>query len=471
MSEEQNLFDAVAVAAPPRAKTRAKRAVPEQNVSSSEARGDGGGESGSSDGGGAMSSGGALNGGGESGGAGEMSGAGEPGSVADGQGGSASSKSRRRRRKRKNRSAQAGQGSGVQGGSSQAGGSQGSGPQDGQAVGSIEAAAGDAATDGPREVRQVSGQAGSGHAVIGQGFQSGGSQNNGGGQHNGGGQNSQGQHAGGAGSSRRKKKKFRRAGEGGESGGGAGQNGFQGGFQGGGQNGYVRPPRPEPGNSLHGSTSGMGQRRNRKQQGGGGQSRGPRQFVGPMDHSYREVNGNFADVPASTIQTSQTRHRNAGHRHFNEDRMPPELLHNNRPVAIPEDAPTHIYFFIEDLFFTAKIQEVAKQQGVKVAFMKPDKDVVAHLSELHDHEHPSLIVFDLNNAAAKPLTLIPKLKAKLKKGTSILGFLSHLQGDLKQKAVEAGCHTVMPRSAFSQNLPNLLRRYGVEDEHEPNFNQ
>jgi hypothetical protein len=30
---------------------------------------------------------------------------------------------------------------------------------------------------------------------------------------------------------------------------------------------------------------------------------------------------------------------------------------------------------------------------------------------------------------------------------------------------------VMPRAAFSQNLPNLLRRYGVEDEHEPNFNQ
>ncbi len=287
---------------------------------------------------------------------------------------------------------------------------------------------------------------------IGQGFSSGGngqsySQNNG--------QNS-GQ---GQGARRNKKKKFRRAGEG----------------EGGPNNGpsfSPRPPRPEPGNSVQGSTSGMGQRRNRKQQqGGGGQSRGPRAFVGPMDHSYREANGNFADGPASTVQMSNGRHRSNGHRHFSEDRLPPELMHNSRPVAIPDGAPTHIYFFIEDLFFTAKIQEAAKQQGVKVAFVKPDKDIVAHLSELHDHEHPSLIVFDLNNAAAKPLTLIPKLKSKLKKGTSILGFLSHLQGDLKQKAVEAGCHTVMPRSAFSQNLPNLLRRYGVEDEHEPNFNQ
>ena len=57
--------------------------------------------------------------------------------------------------------------------------------------------------------------------------------------------------------------------------------------------------------------------------------------------------------------------------------------------------------------------------------------------------------------------LIPKLKAKLKRSTSIVGFLSHLQGDLKAKAVEAGCDTVMPRAAFSQNLPNLLRRYGT----------
>ncbi len=300
-------------------------------------------------------------------------------------------------------------------------------------------------------------QSGSGNGgVVGQGFQSGSSNGSGGfGQNNqGGGQNSR----------RNKKKKFRRAGEG-ESGGMP-------------MNNAPRPPRPEPGNSLQGSTSGMGQRRNRKQQQGGGggfsggQNRGPRTFVGPMDHSYREANGNFADVPASTIQMNgASRHRNNGHRHMNEDRLPPELMHHNRPVVIPEDAPTHIYFFIEDLFFTAKIQEAAKQQGVKVAFMKPEKDVVAHLSELHDHEHPSLIVFDLNNVNAKPLTLIPKLKAKLKKGTSILGFLSHLQGDLKQKAVEAGCHTVMPRSAFSQNLPNLLRRYGVEDEHEPNFNQ
>ena len=38
---------------------------------------------------------------------------------------------------------------------------------------------------------------------------------------------------------------------------------------------------------------------------------------------------------------------------------------------------------------------------------------------------------------------------------------------MKAKAVEAGCDTVMPRSApTAQSMPNLLRRYGMEEEDE-----
>jgi hypothetical protein len=202
----------------------------------------------------------------------------------------------------------------------------------------------------------------------------------------------------------------------------------------------------------------------RKNKGGGGGQR-DRGFVGPMDHSYR-VGGEFGDAPPSTIQVNG-HGRRSGHRHTGDsqpiDRSMP------RPVPIPEGAQTHIYFFIEELFFQAKIQETAKKLGVKVAFIKNDKDALAEMTEGEENK-PALIVFDLNNANAKPLTLIPKLKAKLKRSASIVGFLSHLQGDLKAKAVEAGCDVVMPRAAFSQNLPNLLRRYGVEDEEEVNFN-
>lgn len=206
-------------------------------------------------------------------------------------------------------------------------------------------------------------------------------------------------------------------------------------------------PRPEPGNSI--APQGQGKRKQKQ--------RGPREFVGPMDHSYRAVNGNVADGPASTIQIG-----NGGGASY----YPPDLYDHTPAPPVREDAPTRIFCFIEDLFFLAKIQETARKLGVKVEFVKGDKEVIARLSDLPEADRPRLLVFDLNNANAKPLTLIPKFKTKFKKATSIIGFLSHLQGDLKAKATEAGCDTVMPRSAFSQSLPNLLRRYGMEEEEE-----
>ncbi len=205
-------------------------------------------------------------------------------------------------------------------------------------------------------------------------------------------------------------------------------------------------PPASPGNSISSPPHG---RRKEKQ-------RGPRTFVGPMDHSYRAVNGNVTDGPASTIPTSGN-----GHGSYY-----PDVFQATPAAPVRQDAPTRIFCFIEDLFFQAKIQETARKLGVKVEFMKGDKDAVARLTDAPEAERPTLVVFDLNNLNAKPMTLIPKFKAKFKKATSIVGFLNHLQGDLKMKAVEAGCDTVMPRSAFSQSLPNLLRRYGLEDEEE-----
>ncbi len=202
----------------------------------------------------------------------------------------------------------------------------------------------------------------------------------------------------------------------------------------------------QPGNSV--SQSSQGKRK--------GRQKGPREFVGPMDHSYRAANGNVADGPPSTIQFMSNGHGG----NYHEAYVP------QQPVAVRENAPTRIFCFIEDLFIQAKIQETARKLGIKVEFVKGDKDVVTRLTDAPESERPTLLVFDLNNLNAKPITLIPKFKAKLKKATSIVGYLHHLQGDLKIKALEAGCDTVMPRSAFSQTLPNMLRRYGIEEEEE-----
>ena len=110
---------------------------------------------------------------------------------------------------------------------------------------------------------------------------------------------------------------------------------------------------------------------------------------------------------------------------------------------------------VNDLFFSVKITDAAKRAGMPVEFIKNEKEVIAKAKT-----KPTLIIFDLNFEDVQPLKLISKLKNGADyKGISLIGYLSHVQGDLKLKAQEAGCDMVMARSAFSQNLPLILKRH------------
>jgi PleD family two-component response regulator len=110
---------------------------------------------------------------------------------------------------------------------------------------------------------------------------------------------------------------------------------------------------------------------------------------------------------------------------------------------------------VSDLFFSVKITDAAKRAGLAVELVTDPKEVLAKAKS-----KPSVIILDLNFEAARPLELIGKLKSSVEyEGVSLIGFLSHVQGELKQAAQEAGCDMVMARSAFSQNLPQILKRH------------
>jgi len=110
---------------------------------------------------------------------------------------------------------------------------------------------------------------------------------------------------------------------------------------------------------------------------------------------------------------------------------------------------------VGDLFFSVKLADAAKRAGLALEFVK-DSGEVLEKARLK----PALIVFDLNFEAASPLDLISRLKAADDtKGISLLGYVSHVQGALKQQAHEAGCDMVLARSAFSQNLTLIFKRH------------
>jgi PleD family two-component response regulator len=110
---------------------------------------------------------------------------------------------------------------------------------------------------------------------------------------------------------------------------------------------------------------------------------------------------------------------------------------------------------LEDLFFMVKINESAKRAGFSVEFVKSEEDA------LHNAKaQPTLIIVDLNFGGIDPLKLVRTLKASEEmKHISVIGFVSHVQGELKLKAHESGCDMVLARSAFSQSLPQILKRH------------
>lgn len=113
---------------------------------------------------------------------------------------------------------------------------------------------------------------------------------------------------------------------------------------------------------------------------------------------------------------------------------------------------------LDDLFFSSKIREAAKTLDIDLEFVKnPDG-----FKEKISSEKPSLIIFDLNSRAGSPLEIIKSIKSSSElKQIPVIGFLSHVQIELKKEADRAGCDLVIPRSRFSIDLREILRKYSV----------
>ncbi|MDX1978759.1 MAG: response regulator [Bryobacteraceae bacterium] len=117
--------------------------------------------------------------------------------------------------------------------------------------------------------------------------------------------------------------------------------------------------------------------------------------------------------------------------------------------------PKKILALVSDLLFTVKISDAAKRNGMQIEYVKTDEEFLDKVRSM-----PSLVIMDLNIHSANPVKLIEQVRSDAeRKDLNILSFVSHVQGDLKQKAHDAGCNLVLARSAFTQNLQQILKRY------------
>ena len=99
---------------------------------------------------------------------------------------------------------------------------------------------------------------------------------------------------------------------------------------------------------------------------------------------------------------------------------------------------------VDDLFFSSKIAEVARQTGGEVVFCRTADAVPADADR---------ICVDLNASAFDALEAIRRLTSTHK--APITAYLSHVQTELAQRAAACGAE-VLPRSAFVHRLPSLF---------------
>jgi len=107
---------------------------------------------------------------------------------------------------------------------------------------------------------------------------------------------------------------------------------------------------------------------------------------------------------------------------------------------------------IDDMFFNSKINGAAAEGGRRIERIKSMQQLEG-LSE----NPPALILIDLNSDRLDPIGTIEFLKSRpALRSIPIVSFVSHVQTDLINAARNAECDYVLPRSAFTQSLPEII---------------
>jgi CheY-like chemotaxis protein len=123
------------------------------------------------------------------------------------------------------------------------------------------------------------------------------------------------------------------------------------------------------------------------------------------------------------------------------------------PVPTP-DGPAGL-LLSRDLFFTSKVTGTARALGQQVLVAGN----AALASAMFAQWNPRVVFVDL---AAGDLVGTPALVAfrtQAGPGTPFVAFGSHVDTASLDAARAAGCDLVLPRSKFTAELPELIRRY------------
>jgi CheY-like chemotaxis protein len=125
-------------------------------------------------------------------------------------------------------------------------------------------------------------------------------------------------------------------------------------------------------------------------------------------------------------------------------------------MASPDrPSPAVVLAVMDDLLFLSRIQEAARAAGVAVRSVRQPAQVAAAATGA------SAVVIDLDAARVPVAEVLAALRADPQTaGLPVVGFFSHVHAARGREALAAGCQRALPRSAFVQELPQLMADIG-----------
>src|SRR5688572_19759482 len=117
-------------------------------------------------------------------------------------------------------------------------------------------------------------------------------------------------------------------------------------------------------------------------------------------------------------------------------------------MADTEKRPETVAVVAADLIFASRIRAAADAAGVRARFARNDAELIDAAADA------DLVIVDLDARWLDPSASIRRVKQE--HGKPVVAFVSHVRTDAIEAARAAGADRVLARSAFVQQLPDIL---------------
>ena len=110
---------------------------------------------------------------------------------------------------------------------------------------------------------------------------------------------------------------------------------------------------------------------------------------------------------------------------------------------------------ISDLMMQSQVSGAAARASVSLEIAGSADALLAKV----ESARPRLVILDLSHPTIDPGELVPRLKAIIPPGGTVLAFGPHVHKGLLSAAADAGCDEVISRGQFHAQMEEILKRF------------